>query len=356
LLDVLSVIGFSNSRALEEDEELQQLLLPMLRGDFEAAATYSRDFKSLQRMGAPMTVICAVRDVFVPPHVAPHWGNYANTPPDYYLLDDHHYFVESRRDEVVALVRSIIGGQQAVPPGLRQVSVSDWHACVREGTTSAAIDPNEGLMQVKHDAVGVCKGTLALFPDILAAPFPLMATEGLDPSWRIVEFHYPSGVTDPRVVFDAFSNALVGDQPLVLAGLGFGAICAAELAARLPAQVVQVFAVNSIPPADHGLAFVDLLSDEELRRLTRVVGHPSANPSLSQVRSEVRLGSNYSSPTGGLRLQCPIVAIRGKRSVWVAFHTVEHWRLVADAVDVVSHDGHHFTDVAPYILERIGKA
>ncbi len=345
LMDVLSVIGFSNAKALEEDAELRQLLFPMLRADFEAVAHYSRDFKELRVITANLSVVAALRDIFVAPHFVPDWIGSANAEPMFYLLDDHHYFVESRRSDMLTLVKRIVQGNKSAPqPGaIQRVPIDAWHTTVR------AIRPvTFGHVEqswVERRSVAEPRGTIVLLPDVLAAPFPAELLSNVNSDWRIIEFRYPADVTDPGCVISTFCHQVVDVVfgSVVLAGHGFGAVCAAEIASVLGDRVVHLFALNGVPPSDYGLPFADLLNDEELMRLMRVIGHPIQNPVLSQIRAEIKMASSYVVNTK-IHLLCPVTAFRARLSTWLSFYTMDRWTAAsACSVEVVSFDGEHFS-------------
>ena len=58
-LDVLQLLDFTGTRALLEDDEMRRLLVPTLRADFEAVATYGRDFSRRAPLSCPITGFAA---------------------------------------------------------------------------------------------------------------------------------------------------------------------------------------------------------------------------------------------------------------------------------------------------------
>lgn len=356
LLDALSVIGFTNAQVLEDNPEVRDLLMPMLRADFEAVAGYSQDDAGLGKLSAPISVIAALRDVFVAPHFVTQWSACSSTPPTYYLLDDHHYFVESQRPEILKLIAAKLGASDATPTSgvIREIQAEAWREAVRSGAESVELEALQ-LHPIETQAKSAqARGTLILLPDILATPFPAASVAELAPDWAILEFCYPDDARAPMQVIEALASALASRPgPLVIAGHGFGGVAAAEVAAALDDRVAHVVVADAVPPAHYGLPFADLLDDEELTRLLNLVGHPGAPLPLARVRTGVRLASDYET-TPELRLRCPVTVIRAKRSTWLSFHTAARWHEVTTGmVTIIDHDGKHFTDISELLAQTL---
>ncbi|PRP97905.1 Erythronolide synthase, modules 1 and 2 [Enhygromyxa salina] len=360
LMLVLQMIGFTNSGALIEDDELRELLMPMLRADFEAVAHHSRDYRPRRPLSAPLVVLAGRRDVFVAPRFVPGWRQFTTAEVRFELLDEHHYFVESER----AALLSLISGERGSDGVIRALAAKEWDAALRdpEPFTRDGWDRRAEWLRV-HQPAKSAVGTLVLIPDLLGARFPLHSPTTCGASWRVLELSYPGLERgDPRSpgppdqVIARFIELLEGedDGPLILLGHGFGAVCAAEIAAALGPRVRHLFAVNGVPPGHYGLPFADLLDDPQLVAFLRLIGHPRPDPSsLAQVRAGIRLGSAY--PVESEReLPCPVTALRAKRDVWLSYHTVDRWADVCQGpVEIISREGRHFDDVDEQLAPQL---
>ncbi|PRQ09063.1 type I polyketide synthase [Enhygromyxa salina] len=353
LMEALGVIGFTNASALLEDRELRTLLLPMLRGDFEAVADYSTKYEALTPISSPITVIAALRDAFVAPRFIPRWARYTTDTTTLNLIDENHYFVESDRAAVVELVQAELFGGQRSSARIRMIPTDEWASSIRDRPTpSPAASPVVWRRPPSENTTA----TLVLLPDIWGTSFPLDNPDAVDPRWSLCEVRYPDGGDSAEVFLDQlltwFGDAV--GHPAVLLGHGFGGICAAELAARFGDRVDALYIANAIPPGDYGLPFADLLSDDALLRLLALAGHPSSTPAaLPRIRAGVQLGSSYPVERRVL-VACPITVLRGRRSILFSFHTAAHWsHATTGVVRFVDHDGDQFTALDAELLPRL---
>ncbi len=387
LMLVLAMIGFTGARALFEDPELQALLMPMLRGDFEAVAHYSVRPPQLAPISAPITAIAGRRDVFVAPRFVPGWRHLTTGPLHLRLIDDHHYFVESEREAVLALVADTLanpGGPERTHPKLPAVALEDWDRALRPPASPKLPPPDSsaplGGLFIEHgrppDSRLPASGdgpTLVLFPDILGAGFPLDHPGALAP--RVFEATYP-GISpasreqpaslSPTALCDRLLEALqhlpddLAASPLVLAGHGFGGVLAAELAAALGPRVDQLFVVDAVPPGHYGLPFADLLDDAPLGQLLRLLEHPDAHAPgtaiLAAIRAGIRLASAYPlERSETLDLHCELTVLRATQSLWLSFHSTARWTdLNTGHTSIVDSPDNHFTAIDSALARALG--
>ena len=355
LLTALSMIGFTNSKVLVESAETRELLMPMLRGDFQAVAEYSRDLQALRPLSASILALVGLRDVFVAPRFIPQWRAFTTADLELRLLDENHYFVESQRDAVVDIVREkLVGTARTIVPEVT-VALERWESAIR-----ADADPRQQApkitLEVRRPALDQKPlGRLILLPDVLAAPFPLASVESFDPRWEVMVGSYESqGSVSAEALAEAFSRAApqCGTQPVIFAGHGFGAMAAVELAARVAGPVLHLIAINAIPPHHYGLPFLDLLSDAEIERFFQLVHHPNPNVSLEHFRRQLELGSSYRAQSPK-PLDYPITVHRAARSMWFSFHTSAHWADLNADVQFVDNQGEHFNLLDTVLVSQI---
>jgi acyl transferase domain-containing protein/surfactin synthase thioesterase subunit/D-arabinose 1-dehydrogenase-like Zn-dependent alcohol dehydrogenase/acyl carrier protein len=371
LLQVLQLVGFAGVRVLTDDAEARRVLMPMLKADFEAVATYSRDDHPLRPVSAPLVVIAALRDVFVAPRFIPGWSTFSTGEISYELIDDHHYFVESRRDEVLELIKQLSQHTRSRPPNIEEVAREDWNAVTDAAQSRVlALDPvaaegdgDEWLLTHQAPAANEVEVTVVLIADLLAAPFPLADTTLGQPTARVIELRpwtlidrAPADSSAWRFILEVFTD-FVRDQtrgPLILAGQGFGALSAAEIGAVVDSRLLHMFVVGAPPPGHYGMPFLDLLDDEELRRCLRVAGHPLASAEdLGLVRSGLRAASHYPS-NRSVSLRSDLTVIRSTRDLLAVFHSHRHWRdLTTGTTRMITHDGGRFDPLDGWLLPAI---
>jgi acyl transferase domain-containing protein/surfactin synthase thioesterase subunit/acyl carrier protein len=353
----LSLIGFTNSRVIAEDAELRELMMPTLRADFEAVSTYSREPHTLRTLSAPITAIAGLRDMFAPPRFISLWSNYTTSDFSLRLLDEKHYFVESQRDLVLDIIRASLPeffeAANTELRGATRVELPEWDRTIRpELVESDEPIPSPSFRELQQgDEHG---DYIIMIPDVFAGSFPVSASMQWPSGWHVLELGYPriEGRASPaqplEVIEQIFAAvaARVGERRVVLLGHGFGAICAAEIAQRVPSRVIQMIAANAVPPGHYGLPFTDLADRADTESVMHFVGHPDVHEAdTDQMLSLLQLASNYPVDRS-VTIECPITVVRARRSAWFSFHTSRHWREVcAETVDFIDHEGNHFTTI-----------
>lgn len=353
-LGLLNMVGFSNAKALE-NSEVRSLLMPMILADFGAAAGYSLTNRTLDRLSTPITAIAGRRDLFMPPQFTPLWQRYTTKDLSLYLVDDHHYFVETHRDEIVDLVKTTLLGTSRSAKAVHHLSADAWDDAVLSVAKGAAVEQWEPVAQwcVEHRAIPTHpRGTIVLIPDSLGTSFPLMSTVKFDAAWHVVEFCYPERAD--LVTADAFERhldlfaSLLADLPgpLILAGHGLGAICAAAVAARRPGQIQHLFVINAVPPQYFATPIYEFSSDDEVLDFMRACHHPNPTTDLiPQIRAGLRL-SSLASRGSSLKLDCRITVLRANLDLIMrGYHTAARWSQFAESASMVDYVGNHFSAV-----------
>lgn len=82
--------------------ELMQMLLPMLRADFELACDYA--YRPAPPLAAPLVVLAGRGDERIEPDQVQAWQLDASRPIELHWFDGDHFFVDSQRDAVLACV------------------------------------------------------------------------------------------------------------------------------------------------------------------------------------------------------------------------------------------------------------
>ncbi|MCA9701641.1 MAG: SDR family NAD(P)-dependent oxidoreductase, partial [Myxococcales bacterium] len=167
ILDALRMIGFTNSLALFNDDEFRQQVMPMLLADFEAVARYSQQYRQPYRLPVRIQVIGGLRDMFVAPRFLARWADYSLDPVDFKLFDEHHYYVESRRNEVLDIVRSVFAEEPYPTQAPSEVDETQWQRVF--GTDDPPLA--SPTLKLQRDE-GHERRKLVLFTDIFASGFP----------------------------------------------------------------------------------------------------------------------------------------------------------------------------------------
>ncbi|SCF00011.1 Surfactin synthase thioesterase subunit [Micromonospora viridifaciens] len=92
-------------------EELLDLVLPILRADFEAADTYR--YRPGPRMSCPMTVCGGTDDPEAPPDTLPDWSALTAGPCEVRVLPGQHFFLH---EEQATLLKGIAADLEPAPP------------------------------------------------------------------------------------------------------------------------------------------------------------------------------------------------------------------------------------------------
>ncbi|MFE7835738.1 thioesterase II family protein [Streptomyces sp. NPDC057474] len=90
-----------------EDEELVQLVLPALRGDYKALATYEP--RPGDRLACPVTVLTGDDDPVTPVADARAWADHTDGATELCVFSGGHFYLNDRAGEVVDVVRRHLG-------------------------------------------------------------------------------------------------------------------------------------------------------------------------------------------------------------------------------------------------------
>lgn len=98
-------------------EELLELVIPILRADFEAADTYR--WRPGPRLSCPITVYGGADDPEAPPQLLPPWSTLTSGPGDVRVLPGGHFFLNDRVAEVLEGIAGDLepAGPSAAPNG-----------------------------------------------------------------------------------------------------------------------------------------------------------------------------------------------------------------------------------------------
>nr|AUN37123.1 thioesterase [uncultured bacterium] len=91
-----------------EHAELMELIIPILRADFEICQTYASTPKS--QLSCPMTIFGGLQDIDVSRQYLEGWGEYTTAPSSLRMLPGDHFFLHSA--ERTLLQQVYIGLQQ----------------------------------------------------------------------------------------------------------------------------------------------------------------------------------------------------------------------------------------------------
>ncbi|GAA2710487.1 thioesterase II family protein [Micromonospora olivasterospora] len=93
------------------NEELLNLVTPVLRADFEAADTYQ--YRPGPRMSCPLTVYGGADDPEAPPDTLPDWSALTSGPCDVRVLPGQHFFLN---DEQATVLKGIVADLEPAAP------------------------------------------------------------------------------------------------------------------------------------------------------------------------------------------------------------------------------------------------
>ncbi|MFF8974808.1 thioesterase II family protein [Streptomyces sp. NPDC014995] len=91
---------------LFEDEELQQLMLPVVRGDYRAVETYR--CAPGATVGCPVTVLVGDSDPRVSVDSAAAWSRHAPAGTDLHVFPGGHFFPADHQEAITTLVRDAL--------------------------------------------------------------------------------------------------------------------------------------------------------------------------------------------------------------------------------------------------------
>lgn len=91
-----------------EDDDLMELLIPVLRADFTAADTYRLGSPWL-RLSCPLTALGGLDDPEAPPHTLRAWQHRTTGPFRLRLLPGNHFFLHSEQSLLIDAVLDALG-------------------------------------------------------------------------------------------------------------------------------------------------------------------------------------------------------------------------------------------------------
>ncbi|MBD9723943.1 thioesterase II family protein [Streptomyces caniscabiei] len=106
LLRAVRRLGGTDGQVFE-DEELVQLVLPALRGDYRALETYEP--RPDDRLSCPLTVLTGDADPVTPVADARAWAGHTDGPTELCVFPGGHFYLNERPEEVVGVVRRHLG-------------------------------------------------------------------------------------------------------------------------------------------------------------------------------------------------------------------------------------------------------
>ena len=360
-LDVLELLDFTGTRALLEDEEMRGLLLPTLRADFEAVATYSRDFSRRAPLPCPITGFAAQRDLFAAPSSMTSWREYSTQPFALYLLDVHHYFVETHKAylarTVAAEVAQDLGRHDAE---LLQRSAAEFAHLAERMDLEERREPAPTKIDARawfHEepARDDTRGRLYCFPSGL----------GSDPGRRLLDSAVARHAAITRIVpsgdngaptsltrlslthqAQAIARVLIADnrpEPFAFFGHGVGALLAYEVARQLAEhggrQPARLFVSGAAAPHLYLAPNAFLLGDDKLVDVLDVIEHPrvsdlrrsaaSRRELLPGIRRDFEEMASYSRTHKAI-VHAPITVLRAQNDLWTFFYGMEAWAEYTD--------------------------
>jgi medium-chain acyl-[acyl-carrier-protein] hydrolase len=90
------------------DEQMMELLLPVLRADTEAAETYDVDEASLPEISCPVTALGGTDDTYIPREHVAGWAQTTSGSFDLEMLSGGHFFIDDRSEAVTDLVADVV--------------------------------------------------------------------------------------------------------------------------------------------------------------------------------------------------------------------------------------------------------
>ncbi|EDM74014.1 polyketide synthase, partial [Plesiocystis pacifica SIR-1] len=366
VLGTLLAIGFTGTQALVDDPELRTLVLPAVRGDFEFAAHYSAQDHLLSPISAPLTVLTGLHDWFAAPQPMPRWAELTRGHCELHLLEDgHHYFIESHREHVQALVLDTLEGRPRQRGPFEAVPMDRWTMRTRPRRGSsvelhmARRKPNwSWTWRRRAHAVGGAARILVLLPGLFDTPCPVSEVEALDPDVAVLALEgldlggqaLENGVALLAAELAQPQGAL---GSLILAGHGFGAIVAFELARRLGGGIQSLVAINSAPPHESFQSHTHHAGDAFLTQLMHLAGRPDSagEMNFARVKRNLITAARY---THDLRAYAsreerdalpPIRAFCAEHDFLSSRHLVQRWSALGEDVELVYTTGDHFTPV-----------
>ena len=92
-----------------ENRELMELILPMVRADFELVDQYSGYYRAAPPITLPIIALTGRQDPYCEPHRTTCWLDHSTVGGRVHQFDGDHFFIDSSRDAVLACVLTELG-------------------------------------------------------------------------------------------------------------------------------------------------------------------------------------------------------------------------------------------------------
>ncbi len=406
-MELLQLLDFTNTKALVQDREMRELMFPTLRADFEAVATYSRDFSSPKFLDVPMTAFAGKQDIFAAPNAMLLWREYTTNSFQFWMLDIHHYFVETHQPFLLRVISHTLsehiapgsaGSLMVLPEEAERITFEPQQQEARKIISSTVpqqqearkiisstvkdleIDPNLWLDFLCPNPAA--EKRLFCFPPALGSdPYPQFLA-ALPENIELCSIQLPgrgkqAGEISWRNISDVvdvltliLANYL--DKPFAFFGHCIGGIIMYEVACRLHQQYKilpsHFFCSGVASPHLYFMPNIYLLDDDKIMEVLEVIGHPftrklSNDQQFRQkwmptIRADFEMMTSYQPPKQEEALNMPITLFRGRADLWLAFYGVDSWKnCTTNSFELITHLGDHFfmqTDPS-FVVDAIGK-
>ncbi|MFG2000302.1 thioesterase II family protein [Spirillospora sp. NPDC048911] len=127
ILADVELLGGMDARQLRS-RALTRLVLPVLRGDYEAIDTYR--YEPGPPLRCPIVVLAGDEDPMTPVEDALAWSDHGAAGGDSHVLPGGHFFVDAHRDRIAQIIRArlAVTGGGAHRPDLPILSSEESHA------------------------------------------------------------------------------------------------------------------------------------------------------------------------------------------------------------------------------------
>lgn len=377
-MEILQLLDFTNTKVLVEDEEMRGLMFPTLRADFEAVATYSRDFSSRQFLDIPMTAFAAKQDLFASPNAMLPWQEYTKGTFKFWMLDVHHYFVETHRPFLLKIISHTLSKyiytNSVIPLKVLPSEAEEVLIETEKVEQKQIISTTVSNFKINRDSWldflapnPAAKIRLFCFPPAFGSdPYPQFLEAGLPESIELCSIQLPGrGKREEETPLGLISNVVniltpiladYLDKPFAFFGHCFGGIIMYELAIKLRQKYnvlpIHFFCSGTASPRLYTMPNAYLLTDNKIIEVLKVIGHPSANKFhsnqhlhqkwMQMIRTDFEMMASYQA-FEKLPLTCPITAIRTRGDLWSYFYGTKTWsEYTTKSFDLITRQGNHF--------------
>jgi acyl transferase domain-containing protein/surfactin synthase thioesterase subunit/acyl carrier protein len=377
-MEVLQLLDFTNTKALLNDEEMRELMLPTLRADFEAVANYSRDFSSSKVLDIPMTAFAGKQDIFTPPNAMLEWRKYTTSSFQFWMIDIHHYFVETHQPLLLKVISHTLS-KHILPENTTALIISpdeaeniDYESVQQEEKKSSSFVDN---LPASHNP---WLNFIAPNPSATKRIFCFPPAFGSDLSPEIMAKELPENVevcsieipgrgkqmeeipwTNIYDIVDALAPILASylDKPFAFFGHCMGGIIMYELACKLEQKYnvlpSHFFCSGIASPDLYFLPNVYLLDDQKIIEILQVINYPFADELdkdltfrrkwMQTIRADFEVMNSYRPSKQRKVLDMPITSFKGRSDLWIAFYGVDSWKhYTTNSFELITHFGDHF--------------